>query len=300
MEDKTIYVVSDLHIGDGGPRDNFGYAGSNKPEQFREFLDFVAGQKAELIILGDLFDFWQANFSRVLINNMPLIERLGEMEATFVVGNHDIDLVGFIEHKLLGPRLFHKLSGPFPRKIGNKTFYFMHGHEVDPYNKGEVPGKGRLLTILAGIAESFVGSPRLNGGRSVESVLELAGQGFLNAVKRWGRKLLLKCLLLFGVQSNEQSPAQNSDWACEMLLHYKAHREANHYDVAIVGHTHRPGQIGDWYFNSGSWVTTNNSFIRILSNGEVQAFDWRNNQPEVNSTVLIMPETPEDARGVVK
>jgi UDP-2,3-diacylglucosamine pyrophosphatase LpxH len=291
MADKTIYVISDLHMGDGGPRDNF--AVGNREQELKQFLDFVERENGDLIILGDLFDFWQANFSRVLINNMPLIERLGEMEATYVVGNHDIDLVGFIKYNLLKPNLFQKLSDPFTCKRGNRTFYFMHGHDVDPYNKGEIPGKGRLLTIVAGIAESFVGSPRLSDGRSVESVLERAGEGFVNALKRWGRKLLIKCLMLCGVQTNEQSPAQNPDWASEMLLHYKAHREKNRYDVAVVGHTHRSGRIGDWYFNSGSWVNTDNSFVRISPNGEVKVFNWTDNQPEVNTTVLIMPETPK-------
>jgi len=289
--EKDLFVISDLHIGDGGSRDNFGYPGSDKPQQLNLYLDYVSGHKGELIIIGDLFEFWQANFSRILTKNISMIERLGQLKPTYVIGNHDIDLIGFVEHKLLSPDLFRYLSGPFTRKIGNKTFYFMHGHEIDPYNNGEAPGKGRLLTIIAGIAESFVGSPRLSNGRSVESVLEQAGEGIWNAIKRCARKLFVKILLGVGVQTDESSPAGNPDRASEMLLRYKAHWEENHYDVAIVGHTHRPGRIGDWYFNSGSWATSDNSFLRITQRGEVQVFDWKNGQPAVNETMLTLPET---------
>ena len=292
--DKDIFVISDIHIGDGGPRDNFGYAGSDRPEQFDLFLEYVSKQNGELIILGDLLEFWQANFSRVLTNNISLIERLGQMEPTYVIGNHDIDLVGFIEQKLLHPQLFQNLSGPFERVIGDKKFYFMHGHEVDPYNKGEKPGKGRLLAIIAGIAESYVGSPKLSDGRSVESVLEQAGKGCLNFIKRWARKLLIKLLLLMGVQTDDSSPAQNSDRASEMLLQYKDHKKKMGYEIAIVGHTHKPGRMDDWYFNTGSWATSDNNFIRISPDGNVQVFDWQDGRPVENGTVLTLPEPSKE------
>lgn len=297
---KDIFVISDLHIGDGGPRDNFSCKGSDRPDQFMAFLDYVQKEGGELIIVGDLFDFWQANFSRVLTSDFgsQLIEKLGKMNVTYIIGNHDIDLVGFVDQKLLNPALFQSLSAPFFRKIGGKTFCFMHGHEVDPYNNEEVPGKGRLLTIFAGMAESFVGSPKLADGRSVESVLEQSGEGAWKHLKAFGRRLLAKILLLFGSQSNDTSPAQNSDRAAEMLLNYKAHKEQNKYDVLIVGHTHQPGQMDGWYFNSGSWATTNNNFVRITHAGEAKVFDWCDGQPGLNETVLSLPETPKPAEAV--
>lgn len=289
--ENDIFVISDLHIGDGSSRDNFGYSGSERPHQLNLFLDYVAEQKGELFILGDLFDFWQANFSEVLVNNVSLIERLSQFKATYVIGNHDIDLVGFIKQKMLQHILFQNLSPPFNRKIADKSFYFMHGHEVDPYNKGEIPGKGRILAIVAGMAEDFIGSPKLSDGRIVETVLEQAGEGALNAIKRFARKLYIRCLMKLGVQTNELSPANNPDRATEMLLHYYRHKEENHYDVLIVGHTHRPGRIDDWYFNSGSWATSNNNFIRITPDGKVHVYDWKHGSPVINETVLILPPT---------
>jgi len=289
---KTVFAISDLHIGDGGPRDNFGYEGSDRPKQLMAFLDYVEREDGEVVIVGDLLDFWQANFSRVLTNgfNSKLIERLGELKATYVIGNHDIDLVGFVDHKLLSPPLFQRLSGPFNRDINGKTFYFMHGHEVDPYNSGEVPGKGRLLTIFAGMAESFAGSPELAEGCPIETMLAQTGEGAWNAIKVWGRRQLAKLLLLFGVASNELSPAQNSNRATELLVNYKAHKDRHHYDVLIVGHTHQPGRIGNWYFNTGSWATTDNNFLRIDPDGRVEVFDWSHGHPRPNTRIIAEPD----------
>lgn len=295
---NDIFVISDLHIGDGGPRDNFGCKGSDRPSQLMAFLNYVQKEAGELVIVGDLFDFWQANFSRVLTSDFgsQLIKKLGEMQVTYIIGNHDIDLVGFVGQKLLSPPLFQTLSAPLVREIGGRTFCFMHGHEVDPYNRDEVPGKGRLLTIFAGMAESFVGSPKLPDSRSVESALEQTGEGALARLKAWGRKLLAKILLLFGSQSNDTSPAQNPDRATEMLLNYKAHKEKNKYDVLVVGHTHQPGRMDGWYFNSGSWATTDNNFLRIKSSGGVQVFDWVDGCPRVNDAVLALPDASEEAK----
>ncbi len=50
-------------------------------------------------------------------------------------------------------------------------------------------------------------------------------------------------------------------------------------------------RIDDWYFNSGSWATSDNNFIHITPNGKVQIFDWKDDQPVVNETVLTLPET---------
>jgi hypothetical protein len=71
-------------------------------------------------------------------------------------------------------------------------------------------------------------------------------------------------------------------------------RQAEGYDIAIVGHTHEPGRMGDWYFNTGSWATTKNNFVRITSEGDVKVFDWVNGKPTPNETVLEEPECKKE------
>src|SRR4051812_24656595 len=60
-EASDLFVISDLHLGDGGMRDNF-EAGKKTP-QLRAFIDHVGSEGGELFILGDLFEFWQMSIS---------------------------------------------------------------------------------------------------------------------------------------------------------------------------------------------------------------------------------------------
>ena len=76
---RDILVVSDLHTGDGGARDNF--AADQKEDQFNLFLDYVTAQNAEFFVLVELLEFCQANIGLVLMCRMPLMDRLAEMQA---------------------------------------------------------------------------------------------------------------------------------------------------------------------------------------------------------------------------
>ena len=188
-DNHSIFVISDLHMGDGGPRDNFPL--DNREKELGSFLDYVAGQQGELIILGDLFEFWQMNLSKIVMTHMPLLDRLAAMNATYVLGNHDADFDDFIGTGFLAHPLFQRMCGPFERQIGGKRFKFMHGHEVDPVNTGDEPGKGRIFCIVAGQFEDENKSPVYPNGDYVEDDLERIGEGLLGPwtalVSRIGR-----------------------------------------------------------------------------------------------------------------
>ena len=51
------FCISDLHLCDRGPRDNFAYNG--REERFDHFLKIVEQAHGRLLILGDLLDWWQ-------------------------------------------------------------------------------------------------------------------------------------------------------------------------------------------------------------------------------------------------
>lgn len=273
---KDIFVISDLHMGDGGARDNFGHAGSERPTQLMAFLDYAENEGGELVIVGDLFEFWQANVSKVIVRNLDLLDRLADLKATYVLGNHDADLLHFIGRNMLTHSFFKNMTGPFTRNIAGKTFKFMHGHEVDAFNAGDTPGWGRMMAIFAGICEDKVGSPML-GNDPLESLLTRIGE--------WLLKIAANAYASTkqGITKNpkkELTPAQNPDRTAEMIKLYADNRKAEGYEVLIAGHTHHPGRIDNWYFNSGSWATTNNNFLRISPNGNIQLFDWIDNQPQ--------------------
>ena len=102
----------------------------------------------------------------------------------------------------------------------------------------------------------------------------------MSRISRW-----LHCGGL-GIAGEHLTPAQNPDRAKEMLDLYQNDKQANGYDVLVAGHTHQPGRIGDWYFNSGTWARKTNNFIKISPNGDAAVFDWVDGKPEPNTTIL--------------
>lgn len=273
-EQRPLIIVSDLHIGDGGPRDNFAFDG--KAASFSRFLDYVQRLDGELLILGDLFDFWQSNIGAVLVERMSFIDRFAQMGATYVVGNHDGDFDALIGTKLLNHPFFERMTGPFFRTIGGKQFKFMHGHELDPFNQDGTPRWGRILAILGGIIEDKKGSPLLSAGGFTEKTLLKVSQSFMRlwnySVNRFekGQSRLQE-------QSYEEflTPAQDPSRLKGILALYQKDRLANGYDILVAGHTHRVGIFDQWYVNCGCWVGLRSHFVKITPDGQPSIWEWK-------------------------
>ena len=81
-----IYAISDLHLCDRG-RATISLSTAVR------IASAVPGHggsgKGRLLILGDLFDFWQVNLGTAVVAYLPLLDRLARMGATWIVGNHD-------------------------------------------------------------------------------------------------------------------------------------------------------------------------------------------------------------------
>lgn len=286
MNGADVFVISDLHLGDGKSRDNFSLG--NRPEQFRSFLDFVESEGKRLIILGDLFEFWQANLGQILVNHEPLLSRLARMEVEYVVGNHDVDLLPLVGRSdILGHPFFSKMKTAFTDELQlqgeARTVRFMHGHECDPFNNQLEPHWGRMLTVFAGIFEDKNKSPLLPDGETVEETLEQFGELMLR-LWNW-------CMTkLKGIESAEEvspkdalTPAQNPSRLREHLEQMSELRAEECVDFLVVGHTHSPGCYPDlsnpWYFNSGGWVTVRdgkpvNNFVRLSEESGIATYDW--------------------------
>ncbi len=293
---REIVVASDVHVGDGGFRDSFSHPGSPRPEQFLAFLDWVGTLDAELIILGDLFEFWQANLSRVLTHplSVEIAAKLDALEAVYILGNHDADLVGFVGTDFLCPPLFRRMSGPVFRIMGEKRFLFMHGHEVDPLNAPERPGWARMMSIFVGICEDKFGRP-MQPRRPLVKAFARLGRWFLRAgAGTYGRIKNRHGGPRLG--EGELTPSQDPQQARHMLRVYRAlheHPDApdewHTFDCLVTGHTHSPGRMNGWYYNSGSWSTTDNNFLRISPAGDVDVYDWNDGNPIPNNAVLRIP-----------
>ena len=253
-----------------------------KAQKFGRFLDYVESREAELFVLGDLFEFWQANISRVLVHRMDLIDRLAQMEAVYVVGNHDADFEALIGTDVLGHPFFKRMSGPFEKTIAGKRFKFMHGHELDPFNRDGTPRWGRILAILGGILEDRKGSPLLSAGGHTEKTLLKVSRMFM-----W---LWNKSVNLFEKSERHEkphslaeslTPAQDPTKIKGILSLYHANKLKEGYDYLVAGHTHRAGLFQDWYCNSGCWVGLRTTFLRIGADGQIEVCEWKDDKPVV-------------------
>ena len=255
-----IYTLSDVHMGRGDARDNFT---DNKKSQLFDLLRKIKLEDAELVIIGDLFDFWQGGVSDILMYRRDVIEFICGMRATYIIGNHDIDLKKFIGQDLVSCKLFNIMSEPFIREINGKKVKFMHGHEGDPFNNTSSPGWGRMISIFAGLYEDKNGSPYYGDGGSVEERLQYVGD---KALKIWNRVAgFVTGKSKYNIPEVHLTPAKDSELVDENIQQIWADRMKDGYDIAILGHTHVPGNYEGWYYNDGSWVASRqeNDYITI-------------------------------------
>ncbi|KKL13850.1 hypothetical protein LCGC14_2521650 [marine sediment metagenome] len=259
---KPIFAISDLHLGDGGPRDNFAYGSCEK--QFLAFLDYVECACGQLVIVGDFFELWQANISKVLTEHIWLLSRLARMNTIYVLGNHDADLRHFIGGGIwLSHPFFDKMYSSYYTYIGDRMFHFIHGHHVDPYCKDDTPGIGRISAIYTGLKEDRNEGPMLNKYQTVEGKV-LGRFGKLSRLKNWF--------------TGEPSLA--------IQMNRKLEDMPVAVDAIVCGHTHKPGCIGSWLYNCGTWAEGKCSFVKITDDGEANVYDWVNNKAILNTTEL--------------
>lgn len=259
-----VYAISDLHMGDGGPRDNFAYG--DREKQLASFLDMVEDNAGRLVICGDLFELWQSNMSKVLTKRVSLLDRLAKMEATYILGNHDADLRYFVgQSGWLTHPFFERMCLGCCLNKGGRSFRFLHGHEADPYCVGNTPGLGRITAIYTGLREDRNGGPMLDKYRTVEA-RSLGRMEWLVSKWNW---LLDKPDRFVEINRNLHD------------LYLKAD-----CDVLITGHTHQPGRLCTWNYNCGTWAEHTNSYVCINDSGTVGVFDWVDWQPVPNHTEL--------------
>lgn len=160
MKQPELYIISDLHLCDGGPCEDFR---SDDERALVSFLFHVSRRPAaSLIINGDFIDFVQIQprprmwydarlgpseaeslekLELALEAHAPVFDALRRVVASghalrFHIGNHDLDLVW----PRVQARLRARLGGREPAAISFGTeyrqagLYVEHGHQADPAN----------------------------------------------------------------------------------------------------------------------------------------------------------------------
>jgi UDP-2,3-diacylglucosamine hydrolase len=127
-----IYFASDFHL--GAPN----HISSLKREDIIvKWLNDVSADADEIILLGDIFDFWfeyktviPKGFSR-LAGTLAALSDKG-IRLRIFTGNHDLWMKDYFTHEFNA--VIHKK--PVFLNFGNKTFYLAHGDGLGPGDYG--------------------------------------------------------------------------------------------------------------------------------------------------------------------
>lgn len=128
---KKYALISDLHLGDGKKADNFAH---NK-KILETALDKYFAENYELILLGDIEEFWQFDLDTITdtYNNSiyRILRKFGENRVHRIFGNHDKEW-GSLED----PSRNHQIQRSNAAEAikmkdvnGNTRIFLVHGHQ---------------------------------------------------------------------------------------------------------------------------------------------------------------------------
>jgi len=130
-ERKNIYFASDVHL--GLPN----YTKSLEREKlFVKWLDEIKDDAKEIILLGDIFDFWfeykraiPRGFSRFLGKLCEITD--SGIPVHFFIGNHDMWIFDYLPKET--GIILHKT--PITKEYYGKKFFLAHGDGLGPGDK---------------------------------------------------------------------------------------------------------------------------------------------------------------------
>jgi len=243
MSEKPVYVVSDVHLG------------AVPPERERAFLRWLAhaGDAAsQVVVNGDLFDFWFEYRSAIPRGHTRVLGALAELVDSgvpihFMGGNHDWWGGSFLEEEI-GLILYRD---PVVLDLAGHRTFLAHG---DGLGAGDL-GYRVLKRVLRGRLTLW-------GFRWLHPDIGARVAGRVSATEhRAGRT----------TEDEKQRAAKLEEWALEKL------RSEAELDLVILGHTHVPAlrkvEGNKHYLNAGDWVTHRS--YGVLSPGEApRLLEW--------------------------
>ncbi|MFH1161288.1 MAG: UDP-2,3-diacylglucosamine diphosphatase [bacterium] len=129
---NKIYFASDFHFGIPDP-----LLSREREARFVKWLDHIGKDASEIVLLGDLFDFWFEYRAAVPKGYTRLLGKLAEItDAGIPVhlfrGNHDMWAFNYLTEELN----IQLHGSPEFRQIGSKRFYLAHGDGLGPGDHG--------------------------------------------------------------------------------------------------------------------------------------------------------------------
>jgi len=236
MPTGPVYLASDVHLG---------VVSREREREFVQWLEHAGAHAGELIINGDLFDFWfeyrhvvPRGHSRILGALARIVD--GGVPVTLVGGNHDWWGGSALEDEI--GITFHR--DPVLLDLAGRCTLLAHG---DGLGRGDL-GYRMLKRVLRGSATRWA-------FRWLHPDLGAAIASRVSATDPGG-----EC----PSRGQVRRAAELEAWARSRL-------EADpDVEVVILGHTHLPALIEvapqRWYVNTGDWVF-HRTFV-VLEEGE--------------------------------
>ena len=227
---KKIYFLSDFHL--GAPDFSSSLI---REKKIVAFLESIRHDAQQIMIGGDVFDFWYEYKTVVPKHFVRLLGKLAEITDSGIpvllfAGNHDMWMRSYFQTELNIPVYFE----PKTFEWNNKKFYVGHGDGLGPGDHGykfiKKIFRNKFCQWLFGQMH-----PTL-------------GMGIANYFSRKSRQKT--------GSSDAEFLGNDNEW---LVIYSREVLSREHYDYFIFGHRHLPLTIklndNAEYINLGDWIT---------------------------------------------
>ena len=290
LDHSKIYVISDVHLGDGTRSDVF----LQKRDTLRSLIKKIGEEKAHLVIAGDLVDFHQGwSIDRIITANAVLFRELSDLAkesgVTYIWSAQDYDLSYFVE-------LFSFVTCSevvIPSTDASPKIRIQQGHLYDPQIGKELhttPNIQKTVHITERFLGTWLRSP-LEFFPTMENRVALWMVHKIALVQRWcvRKNIANKWTTSIGkwLQAVAQGQIGNNYQVFSTVQETIHNIDA---DVLVTGHSHVPGvvQMGEkTYINTGSWTFDATQYLVIdREAGTLELWDW-NRQERIHNEEYI-------------
>jgi UDP-2,3-diacylglucosamine hydrolase len=225
---KNIYFASDVHLGLPDFETSL-----QREKLFVKWLDEIKDDAKEIILLGDIFDFWfeykraiPKGFSRFLGKLCEITD--SGIPVHFFIGNHDMWIFDYLPKET--GIILHK--GPITKEYDGKKFYLAHGDGLGPGDRSY-----KLLKRIFASKLSQWLFARFHPNMGI---------WIANSWSSHSR------------YSRETRPFEGEDkeW---LIIYSKDLLKQEHFDYLVYGHRHFPLDLklneSSRYINLGDWLS---------------------------------------------
>ncbi|TDS15733.1 UDP-2,3-diacylglucosamine diphosphatase [Sphingobacterium paludis] len=227
MRDK-IYFASDFHLG-VSPRS------TSRARELRiiAWLDTIKVDAKELLLVGDVFDFWFEYSTVVPKGFIRFLGKLAELadlgvKITFFKGNHDMWMFGYLQEELQATIVSDELI----LELDGKRFFIHHGDGLGP---GDTKYKFLKSFFRSRLCQWLFARLHPNLG--------------IGIAQRWSRH---------SRASNEEPESflgEDKEW---LVQYAKEKLRSTHFDYFVFGHRHLPYDLplapDSRIINLGEWI----------------------------------------------